>query len=67
MMDFTLAPILYLEEITGPTFDIEIDGTVLSVPASWNLMVTDEDQCMLDTVPISICSRNDYYAILMRR
>ena len=65
MMDFTLAPIIYLEEISGPAFDIEIDGTVLTVPSSWSLMVTDDEQCMVDTVPINICSRNDYHALLM--
>ncbi len=65
MMDFTIANILYLEEISGPVFDLEIDGTLISVPSSWNIMVTDDEECSIDTVPINICSRNDYNALLM--
>lgn len=65
MQDFTLSPIMYLEETSGPTFEIEVDGVSVLLPASWHLLVTDDDHYKVDTVRVSDCSKNRYHALLM--
>ena len=39
MQDFMLAPISYLEETSGPSLTIEVDGFRFNVPAHWNILV----------------------------
>jgi len=63
--DFLLRPIRLLEETTGPTVSVRINGFTFSVPASWNLLVVDEDTKLVDTVQITQCSSSNYLAFLM--
>ncbi len=64
LLDFTLTPIAYLEQSTGPTLTIEIDGVQVQVPMMWHILVTDDYMHSLDTVPIANCIKNNYNAVL---
>ena len=63
--DFVLRPIHLLEETTGPTVKVRINGFDFLVPASWNLLVVDEETKMVDTVQITQCSSSNYLAFMM--
>lgn len=65
MLDFTLAPIEYLEETTGPTITVEINGLQFETPAHWNVLITDDDTWQLDTIPLSSCSNQKTLAYIM--
>jgi hypothetical protein len=53
IMDYTLAPLMNLEEIIGPTIELMIYGFKFNVPANWNILVFDEETLQLDVVEIS--------------
>jgi hypothetical protein len=63
--DFLLRPIHMLEETTGPTVTARINGTVISVPASWYILIVDDDTRTVDTVPITQCASSAFKAYLM--
>lgn len=63
--DFVLRPITLLEETLGPIVTVNINNSKFNVPASWNLLIVDEETKMVDTVPISQCSSSSYNALLM--
>ena len=63
--DFLLSPIRLLEETTGVTVTVKINDFIFDVPASWNLLIADEDTKIVDTVPITQCSNSGCKAFLM--
>ena len=63
--DFLLRPIRLLEETTGATVTVEINKFTFKVPASWNLLVVDEETKLVDTVQISNCTSSNYLAFLV--
>lgn len=63
--DFMLRPIRLLEETTGPTVFLRINGFEFYVPASWFILVVDEETKLVDTVQITQCSSSNYLAFLM--
>lgn len=63
--DFMLKSIMMLEETTGPTVVARINGLDFKVPASWYILVVDEETKAVDTVPITQCSSSAYKAYLM--
>lgn len=65
MLDFMLSPITYLEETTGPTKTIEINGFRFEMPAGWNILITERETFQLDTVPIASCSSQHTLAFVM--
>jgi hypothetical protein len=60
-----LKPIRLLEETIGATVTVKINDFTFDVPASWNLLVVDEETKIVDTVPITQCSSANYMALLM--
>ena len=63
--DFFLHPLRLLEETIGATVIARINGIKLKIPASWNLLVVDEETKVVDTLPISQCSSTGFKAFLM--
>jgi hypothetical protein len=63
--DFMLKTITMLEETTGATVVVKINNTQFNVPASWHILVVDDETKMVDTVPIAQCSSSAYQAYLM--
>ena len=53
IMDFTLSPLLVLEEIVAPTIELMVGGFTFKLPANWNMLVVDEDTSLLDVVEIA--------------
>jgi hypothetical protein len=63
--DFLLKPIHMLEETTGPTVTARINGTVINVPASWYILIVDDETKTVDTVLITQCASSAFKAYLM--
>jgi hypothetical protein len=63
--DFMLKPIVMLEETTGPTVLARINGTECKIPASWHILVCDEDTKTVDTVQITKCGSSGFKAFMM--
>ena len=63
--DFMLRPIRLLEETTGTTVRVNFSGFEINVPATWNLLVVDEETKVVDTVQITQCNSSNYKAFLM--
>ena len=53
IMDFTLSPITILEEVTCPTFIINILGFEFPLPVNWYVIVYDTDTTQVDVVRVS--------------
>ncbi len=64
--DFLLRPIRFLEETVGPVVKTMINGFRFDVPASWNLLVVDEETKLIDTLQISQCGSSNLKALLVR-
>lgn len=50
-LDFFLSPIIYLEEYVGPTITLRVDECAFSVPASWYIMICDQETTFIDFLP----------------
>lgn len=64
MMDFTLAPLLVLEEIIAPTIEMVIMGFAFPVPANWNILVVDEETSQLDVVEVAEVAGREFRAFV---
>ncbi len=64
MMDYTLAPLLILEEIICPTLSLTIRGFTFNLPAQWNILVTDEETSQLDVVEVSELAGKEFRAMV---
>lgn len=64
MMDFTLAPLTILEEITSPTVQVQVMGFRFKLPANWNMLVVDPESMILDTVEISDLAGKEFHTLL---
>lgn len=62
MMDFTLANLLVLEEIIAPTIELNINGYRFCLPASWNILVVDQETNQLDIVLLKKIAGKDFFA-----
>lgn len=63
--DFMLRPLLMLEETTGPVVVMRINGFELRVPASWYILLVDEETKMVDTIPVNRAAGSGYKAYMM--
>lgn len=64
IMDFTINPLLVLEEITAPTIELELLNFRFVLPANWNLLVVDIDTYQLDVVEISKLAGQEFHAFM---
>ena len=53
IMDYTLAPLLVLEEIICPSIKIRIRGFEFWLPANWNMLIFSEETSGIDVVEVS--------------
>lgn len=65
MQDFKLEKITYLEETTGSAIEVMINQFRFIIPASWHIMICDDETSIVDTIPIANCSTSDFDALLM--
>lgn len=53
IMDYTLAPLLVLEEIICPSIKVRIRGFNFFLPANWNMLIYSKETSEIDVVEIS--------------
>jgi hypothetical protein len=63
--DFMLKKILTLEETTGITLKISINNFIFNIPASWNILVVDDKNLYVDTMPITDAAKMGFDAYLL--
>lgn len=64
MSDYTLAPLLMLEEIVAPTIEIVINGFHFVLPANWNMLIVDPDTAQLDVIEIGKLAGHEFKAFV---
>lgn len=64
LVDFIHGPILYLEETTGPTVRLLIEGFEFDVPTSWSILITDGETYAVDTVSVAALAGNPFKAVI---
>jgi len=64
LMDYTLAPLLVFEEVVCPTIVVKINGFRFELPASWYILVTDEDTLQLDVVLVEDLPGKEFRAMV---
>lgn len=63
MMDFTLAPLVMLEEVICPSMQIQIQGFEFILPANWNILVYDDETSQLDVIELSQAAGREFTAL----
>ena len=58
--DFTLTPLTVLEERIAPTLTLKALDGEFPLPASWMVMVYDEETMQLDVTPVSELTGKDF-------
>ncbi len=53
LLDFKLTPLSVVEQIDAPSFVVSIEGFEFPLPASWNILVVDEESMVLDVVELA--------------
>ena len=53
LKDFTLSPLAILEETKCPSIELLIDGFVCILPATWNMLICDQENYQLDVIEIA--------------
>ena len=64
IMDFTLAPLLMLEETICPSMQLCIQGFEFVLPASWSILVYDQETSQLDVVEVSEVAGREFTAFV---
>jgi hypothetical protein len=64
LLDFTLAPILMLEEVVCPSVEVLINGFQFILPASWFVMVYDKETAQLDVVALADAAGKQFTALM---
>lgn len=63
-MDYTLTPVLMLEEIIASSITVEINGFQFTLPGDWNMLVYSEETMQLDVVEIGDLAGADHTALI---
>lgn len=63
-MDYTLTKLLILEETHCASLKLMIDGFSFFVPASWNILVVDEETTELDAVQVAAVAGRKFNAVI---
>lgn len=64
MLDFTLAPLLVLEEIVGPSMVLRIKGFQFAVPTNWNVLIYGEDTQQIDVAEVGDLAGKEFSALV---
>lgn len=64
MMDYTLAPLLVLEEVISPSIELMIAGFSFILPTNWNILVVDVETLQLDVVEVSELAGKEFVALV---
>ena len=64
LMDYKLAPLLVLEEVVSPSIEVMIRGFQFVLPATWNVLVADDETFQLDVVEIADLAGKEFKAVV---
>jgi len=64
MMDYTLTPLLVLEEVISPSIELMVGGFQFILPANWKVLVADEDTMQLDVVEVADLGGKEFKALI---
>lgn len=64
MLDFTLAPLVMLEEVVCPSIQIMVQGFQFTLPANWNILVYDRETAQLDVVEVAEVAGREFTAMV---
>jgi len=64
LRDFTLTPLLVLEEVVAPTITLEILGFRFKLPATWTMLVYAEDTMQIDVIENGELAGKDFTALV---
>ena len=64
MLDYTLTPLLVLEEIVSPSVTLRIRGFEFTLPANWNVLIFAEDTQQLDVVEVGNLAGREFTALV---
>lgn len=62
MLDYTLAPLIMLEEIVCSSMQLSINGYEFILPAFWSILVYDTDTSQLDLIELSEATGKEFTA-----
>lgn len=61
--DFKLTPLMMNEELTTPSFELDINGYIIELPTNWNILLYSEETSQLDIAEISELTRGGMTAL----
>lgn len=64
MLDFTLAPLLVLEEIICPSVTLNIRGFKFTLPTNWNILIYTEETQQVDVVEVGNLAGREFTALV---
>ena len=64
MLDYTLTPLSVLEKVTCPSVQLNVLGSSFFLPASWNILVFDEETGHTDVVPLANAAGENFTAVV---
>lgn len=64
MMDYTLTPLMVLEEVVAPTVTLEILGFQFKLPATWCMLVYAEETSQIDVIENGDLAGKDFTAMV---
>lgn len=64
LMDYTLAPLIMLEETVCSSVQLTINGFNVILPASWNILVYDQETSQLDLIELSESTGREFTALV---
>lgn len=64
IMDFTLSPLVMLEETICPSMQLIVRGFEFVLPANWNILVYDQETSQLDVVELAETAGREFTAFV---
>lgn len=58
--DWKLNKLLILEEFYSPVLTINIENSIIKIPAGWNMLIYSPDTSVVDMIPASDLIKTDY-------
>lgn len=64
IMDYTLTPLISLEEVICPSFVLRVNGFEFVVPTLWNVLIYDKETSQLDTLALKDACGKEFTALV---
>lgn len=64
ILDYTLSPIIMLEETICSSIQVSINGFDFILPASWNILIYDQETTQLDIIELAEAAGKEFTAFI---